>query len=522
MATLRVRPAGVLVSTRGHRVAHRRADRRLAARSDYSTNDRDVSVEKPPSDDGAKQTPVKKVVVIGGGLAGLGCLASLSGHKHINATLLESTRVLGGRVRSKAALGALAWDQGASYFTAKDPSTPFAEVLRKGRADGVVELWAGGDASPGARVGTMCTKEEAGGHVLDESSWEPFAASKELYVGVPSMAELPVFVAEKVANAVRPEASWLGDNAVPGTPEYLTNAFADRIQALRTQDTGTWPANVPHSGSDRNWGLMIRCREGGHMWYKPWESDVVVLATQAPAAAKLTAQILKSVGADGDGGNGYGIASKILAMASAADRIRGNQCWSLTVAFAEPLNLPYEGVMMKEPFDGGIAWFANNSSKPGRPEPGKGKGAQTAGWAYRWAEVGTSLTVGQGECWVVQASPEWSNERAEMSPDDAAKELCDAFLKLVGRSESEVKPVHVKAVIWKFAYPLNPAGDPSDDSKRYLFDPDLGLGACGDWTSGPRAGDAYDSGVALGRAVAEQLASKLNQKETSESEGKAR
>ena len=260
MATLRVRPAGVLASTRGHRVAHRRADRRLAARSDYSTNDRDVSVEKPPSDDGAKQTPVKKVVVIGGGLAGLGCLASLSGHKHINATLLESTRVLGGRVRSKAALGALAWDQGASYFTAKDPSTPFAEVLRKGRADGVVELWAGGDASPGARVGTMGTKEEAGGHVLDESSWEPFAASKELYVGVPSMAELPVFVAEKVANAVRPEASWLGDNAVPGTPEYLTNAFADRIQALRTQDTGTWPANVPHSGSDRNWGLMIRCR----------------------------------------------------------------------------------------------------------------------------------------------------------------------------------------------------------------------------------------------------------------------
>ena len=81
----------------------------------------------------------------------MGCLAALSGHEHINATLLESTRVLGGRVRSKAALGALAWDQGASYFTAKDPASPFAEVLRAGRADGVVELWAGGDASPGAR-----------------------------------------------------------------------------------------------------------------------------------------------------------------------------------------------------------------------------------------------------------------------------------------------------------------------------------------------------------------------------------
>ena len=49
---------------------------------------------------------------------------------------------------------------------------------------------------------------------------------------------------------------------------------------------------------------MIRVREGGHMWYKPWESDVVVLATQAPAAAKLTAQILSSVSAEWDGGDG--------------------------------------------------------------------------------------------------------------------------------------------------------------------------------------------------------------------------
>ena len=191
------------------------------------------------------------------------------------------------------------------------------------------------------------------------------------------------------------------------------------------------------------------------------------------------------------------------------------------MAFAEPLDLPYEGVMMTAPFESGVAWFANNSSKPGRPEPGKGKGAQTAGWAYRWAEVGTSLTVGQGECWVVQASPEWSNERCDMSPDDAASELCDAFLKLIGKEEAGVKPLHVKAVIWKFAYPLNPAGDPEDESKRYLFDPDLGLGACGDWTSGPRAGDAYDSGVALGDAVAEHLAGQV-EREASAGKGKAR
>ena len=34
--------------------------------------------------------------------------------------------------------------------------------------------------------------------------------------------------------------------------------------------------------------------------------------------------------------------------------------------------------------------------------------------------------------------------------------------------------------------------------------------ACGDWTSGAGAGDAYDSGAALGAAVAKRFAAKKN------------
>jgi predicted NAD/FAD-dependent oxidoreductase len=51
-----------------------------------------------------------------------------------------------------------------------------------------------------------------------------------------------------------------------------------------------------------------------------------------------------------------------------------------------------------------------------------------------------------------------------------------------------------------------------DDAKTkspYLFEPSVMIGACGDWTSGAGAGDAYDSGAALGAAVAKRFAAEL-------------
>jgi predicted NAD/FAD-dependent oxidoreductase len=50
-----------------------------------------------------------------------------------------------------------------------------------------------------------------------------------------------------------------------------------------------------------------------------------------------------------------------------------------------------------------------------------------------------------------------------------------------------------------------------DDAKSesYLFEPSVMIGACGDWLSGAGAGDAYDSGAALGAAVAKRFAAEL-------------
>ena len=477
---------------------------RASARDTSSRANNDWRGGDGTSDDAdpARSAP-KRVTIVGGGMAGLGCLRALSGVEDVQCTLLESTRVLGGRVRSKTALGALAFDHGASYFTCKSDDAPFAEVLRAAESAGAVQPWSDPDGSHGS-VGTARTVLDvsAGHHVLDPESFEPFPESKRLYVGAPSMASLPSFVADRLARAESPEASWVGDNATPGVPEYLCGAYVDRIAHLAREDTASWGVR-PHSQSARRWGMMLRCREGGHMWYKPWECDALVLATNAPAAAKLLHET--STPASDDGGVARAAVHRL---ADAAAAIRGDPCWSLTVAFDRNLRLPHRGVALRPPHDSGIVWFANNSSKPGRPS--EGRGAASAGWGYRWAEVGRAPQTGEGECWVVQASGAWSAARSNRPPDDVARELCRLFLRVVGRDDGSVAAVHCKATKWNFAFPLNPAsgdvaGASSKAPRKCLWEPEIGLGACGDWTSGPRAGDAYDAGYEMGRTVVEHL-----------------
>jgi len=132
-------------------------------------------------------------------------------------------------------------------------------------------------------------------------------------------------------------------------------------------------------------------------------------------------------------------------------------------------------IYVQEPNNSGIAWIANNSSKPGRPE-----GA---------------------ECWVVHASPEWSNARASLKAGDVASELLALFLRCVGMEGKQA--VHAKAFKWGNAYPLNPAVPASGEA--FYFDKDLGLGACGDWTRGPRVGDAFQSGLEMGQCALKSL-----------------
>jgi renalase len=155
------------------------------------------------------------------------------------------------------------------------------------------------------------------------------------------------------------------------------------------------------------------------------------------------------------------LAMQDLDLARDALAARSLPCWTTMVSFAEPLpGLP--------PFlrdAGPIAWAARNNSKPGRPA---------------------------GECWVLQARPDWSIAQLELPAPEVAATMLATFSE-VCRTELP-QPQFLKAHRWRFAMSTGTRGRP-------VWSASLGLGACGDWCQGARVEDAWLSG----RALAETL-----------------
>jgi predicted NAD/FAD-dependent oxidoreductase len=172
--------------------------------------------------------------------------------------------------------------------------------------------------------------------------------------------------------------------------------------------------------------------------------DAVVLAMPAPQAAALLARPAPHL-------------KRVL------DLVRMAPCWTLMAAFPEKLKLPDT----LRPQGGPIGWAARDSSKPGRTHA--------------------------NECWVVQAGAEWSRAHLEVPPAVATPALLAAFSSLAGGSLPP--PIHAAAHRWRHALVETALGAPC------LWDPDRGLGACGDWCVAARAEAAVDSGAAMAAVI---------------------
>ena len=96
------------------------------------------------------------------------------------------------------------------------------------------------------------------------------------------------------------------------------------------------------------------------------------------------------------------------------------------------------------------------------------------------------------ECWVVQASPDWSREHLEQDADEVISMLLNELGEIIGCELTEV--IHVAAHRWRFAK----SGSAGEGA---LWDADTRVGACGDWLIGPRIEDAYLSGIELAEKV---------------------
>lgn len=133
--------------------------------------------------------------------------------------------------------------------------------------------------------------------------------------------------------------------------------------------------------------------------------------------------------------------------------------WTVMAQFSAPPELPFEAAFVNE---GPLRWVARNSSKPGR----SGR-----------------------ECWVLQATAAWSAAHLEEEPELAGRALVAAFRQLGGP-----EPAAVSVHRWRYA-----DCEPSDTGS--VWEPESGLGLCGDWLLGGRVEGAWRCGRELGDKV---------------------
>ena len=148
-------------------------------------------------------------------------------------------------------------------------------------------------------------------------------------------------------------------------------------------------------------------------------------------------------------------------LARSIARVEMAPSWAVMLQVACPV--PFDGAFVQ---NSSLNWVARNSSKPGRDST---------------------------DCWVLHATPAWSQTHLEDSVASVAKLLIDEFWVATGLASQHVSLV--LAHRWRYALPREPLPE------RCLFDPTMCLGACGDWCGGPRVEGAYLSGIAMADAI---------------------
>ncbi|WP_199727842.1 NAD(P)/FAD-dependent oxidoreductase [Corallococcus sp. CA049B] len=286
--------------------------------------------------------------------------------------------------------------------------------------------------------GRLSTRRSAEGGAFDHGA-QYFTARDPLF-----RALVDAWVADGVAAEWRGRIGTLTRGTVTPAKEAVRYVGVPGMSAV---------AKALADGLDVRTGVRVeRVAREGQAWRLTSETgedlglaEGVVVAVPAPQAVPLLA------GAP--------------ALAAQAGTARMSPCWAVMARFDAPLAVELEGAFVE---DSPLSWVARDTSKPGRAA---------------------------GERWVLHASPEFSAEHLEETPEAMASKLVEAFGQALGR---DVRAVEAVAHRWRYAMPASPL------ESSALYDAALGLGACGDWCAGPRVEGAFLSGVALARQIAER------------------
>ena len=198
-------------------------------------------------------------------------------------------------------------------------------------------------------------------------------------------------------------------------------------------------ANISELEPQREGGWRIFNERGDYQG----AYDIVIIAT----AAHQVAELCRSVPEIG----------------KQADSVDMTACWSGMLAFDQRLNIPYDAAFV---LDSPLSWISR--------------------YQYATSETGA-------DCWVLHASPEWSQKYAASFRGRVMHALLDAFWEATDLVPQ--KPVSSSVHCWKHALPINPI---SEDS---LFVESRAIGACGDWCTAPRIEGAVLSGFSMADRV---------------------
>jgi renalase len=142
-------------------------------------------------------------------------------------------------------------------------------------------------------------------------------------------------------------------------------------------------------------------------------------------------------------------------------------CWAVMGAIAAPFDPGFDGARLQ---DGAVRWIARTNSRPGQSGP---------------------------DTWVLHASPDWSRAHLEETAEFVGGALWQAMHARIALPAARWLSAHR----WRYAQSERAPGTP------FALDVTGTIGCAGDWRLGARAECAWESGEALGKAMATSLRS---------------
>ncbi len=291
---------------------------------------------------------------------------------------------------------------------------------------------------PGGRVGQF----RAGDYEFNHGA-QYFTVNNPLFWNIVS--------AWQSDNIVRPWDGWIVElqKGQISNSDMTTQRFVGypRMQVLAEQLSKncdvTHSANICEMEKQSDGGWRLFNERGDYLG----AYDVVILATAAHETARLCNHVPQ--------------------IRQLAESVEMTVCWSGMFAFEEKLDLPYDAAYVLE---------------------------SPLSWVSRYQMVDPKTDA---DCWVLHASPEWSQQYAASFRGRVMHALLDAFWEAADIREKT--PVSSSVHCWKHAAPINPINEDS------LFVENDGIGACGDWCTAPRIEGAVLSGFSMADRVMKHL-----------------